>query len=476
MQDSTIPMTLFAILESFRGCFTSPSFGNFASLVLGWVICPGRHTITRVVQAAGHAVHRHHSVFHRFFAEARWLADDLSRALFSLLLPALAADILVIFDDTLAHRTGPHVFGAGMHHDAVASTYGRGSAKGRKVCFAFGHNWVVLSVFVALPWNRRRGLALPLMFRLYRSKKLCPKELYKKRTLLAREMLDLLLSWLPSDRRLMVVGDSEYACQTLAGDLPDNVHFTGPLAMDAAIFEPVAKETRQRGRGRPRKKGKRLPSPKAIADLDSVPWTEATLFLYGRDVTILVKTITCLWYTVTGTRLVRVVVTRDPSGRLDDRAFFCTDTDRTVEEVLVTMSRRWPIEVSFRNGKQILGVQDPQNGWWRRKSGTPRPPKKPGPNPHATRGAKAATRTFPFACIVYSIVVAWYLQHGNPARDVRESREEAPWYNSKSSISVMDMLVTLRRECWAARLSADPLWKRLPAKIRPQLPRWFLAA
>ena len=53
MQDPSIPITVLAILESFRGCFTRPSFENFVALVGGWVLCQGRHSISRVVQATG---------------------------------------------------------------------------------------------------------------------------------------------------------------------------------------------------------------------------------------------------------------------------------------------------------------------------------------------------------------------------------------------------------------------------------------
>ena len=136
--------------------------------------------------------------------------------------------------------------------------------------------------------------------------------------------------------------------------------------------------------------------------------------IYGRSVVILVKSMDCLWYTVAGTRRVRMVVTRDPSGRLNDRAYFTTDLTLKVEDLLAQFARRWEIEVSFRNTKQSLGIQNPQNGWWRRAKDTPRPKKRPGPNPRGRIGEKAINHTLAIAFATHAIVILWYWQHGNP--------------------------------------------------------------
>ncbi len=473
MPNASIPTSFRAILDSFRGCFTLPSFGNFVALVHGWVLCQGRHSISRVVQATGLCPECDHSVFYRFFSRARWSPDALGYVLFQLLLPFLGEVVVAMLDDTLAAKSGPHIFGAGMHHDALASNYGRGTAKKRVVSFAFGHNWVVLALFLPLPWNKDKGFAIPVLFRLYRSKKLCPEEAYRKRTVLARELFGLLHAWIPEDRKLVLTGDREYACRTLVRDMPGTVEFVGPMAMDAALYEEPGPYT---GPGRPRKKGKRLPSPKEMARWDARHWEEVELLIYGKQVTILVQTLTCLWYTVAGNRLVRVVVTRDPRGRLNDRAFFSTDPSRSVQEILVLFSRRWGLEVTFRAAKQSLGIEDPQNGWWRREKDSPRSRKKAGPNPHANRGKKAAERTAPLAFFVYGLVIVWYLRHGDREKDIAAAKAAAPWYRQKATISFEDMLVALRRECWGLRLSANAVFKRLPQNLRALLPGWLLAA
>ncbi len=338
--DPTIPESLQMLLLSFNGCFTQPGFINFVALVTGWIACPGRHSISRVIQAAsGVAGEKHHSAFYRFLSAGSWVPDSVGRVVFTLLLPSLPSEITAIVDDTLSHKSGPHIFGANMHFDAAKSTYGRGTSADRKAFFAFGHNWVVLSLWIPLPWNRQRGLAIPVLFRLYRSKKGCPERQYRKRTKLAADLLGLLASWVPPDRQFDIVGDTEYACKTLVKHLPSDQHFTGPMSMDAALY---AQPGEYQGRGRKRLKGKRLLSPKAFAKSKSTPWEKLELNIYGREVTILVKSQVCMWYTVAGTREVRMVVTRDPAGRIDDRAYFSTNPQKSVAEILAHPADRRP--------------------------------------------------------------------------------------------------------------------------------------
>ena len=95
------------------------------------------------------------------------------------------------------------------------------------------------------------------------------------------------------------------------------------------------------------------------------------------------------------------MVTRDPKGHIDDRAYFSTLDELPPERILEQFARRWEIEVAFRNAKQSLGLQDPQNGWWRRRKGSPKPKKKPGPNADDVRGHQAAEHTFALALAAF---------------------------------------------------------------------------
>jgi hypothetical protein len=174
--------------------------------------------------------------------------------------------------------------------------------------------------------------------------------------------------------------------------------------------------------------------------------------------------------------LVRVVLTKDPQGRAATRAYFCTDPNRSPEAILSAYAKRWGLEVAFFNAKQAMGLEDPQNGWWRRLAGCRPQNKRPGPQPKGRRGEKAVLHTVPLAFVVYGIVLVWYLRHGNPQRDVARARRKAPWYRHKQDPSYWDMLAALRRRILAARVSADPLLRRVRRKVYKLFPEPLLAA
>ena len=209
-----------SLLVNFSPIFTTPSFKNFVSLACGWVISVGRRTISRVIQFSSVGEeYRHHSIFYYFFSRTSWIVDDLGRHLFQLVLLLLPESLPIVLtvDDTLSRKSGPQIFGGSMHHDPLLSNYGRGKTLVK--FFSFGHSWVIICVVISLPWNEARHIAVPVAFRLYRGKKHCPPGQYRKRTELAREMVAMMLNWIPEERKVVLIGDSEYACQTLVRDL-----------------------------------------------------------------------------------------------------------------------------------------------------------------------------------------------------------------------------------------------------------------
>jgi hypothetical protein len=82
---------------------------------------------------------------------------------FDLLLPFCSPALLGAVDDTLARKSGRHIWGADMHHDPLRSTRAR-------PFFSFGHNWVVFSLHVCFPFAPQKHWALPILMRLYRKR------------------------------------------------------------------------------------------------------------------------------------------------------------------------------------------------------------------------------------------------------------------------------------------------------------------
>jgi len=55
-----------------RGCLSQPSFSIFETLVAGWVLVPGRRTLTAMICAADPEGEGAHDAYHRFVRAARW--------------------------------------------------------------------------------------------------------------------------------------------------------------------------------------------------------------------------------------------------------------------------------------------------------------------------------------------------------------------------------------------------------------------
>ncbi|MEA3368328.1 MAG: transposase [Planctomycetota bacterium] len=159
-----------ALVREVSFVMTRPTFQSFVVVLAGWLFAR-RRTVTGMIQPAGAVGTKHHSAFHRVFADARWSLDDLGLAVFGLVLGLLdpAATILLAVDDTLARKRGLKIFSVGMHHDPILSS--RGCA-----VVNWGHNWVVLGVLVELPILKGRWFCLPVLLRLYRSKQTVAKD------------------------------------------------------------------------------------------------------------------------------------------------------------------------------------------------------------------------------------------------------------------------------------------------------------
>lgn len=440
------------LVQQFACCFTVPSFQTFCVIVNGWLLGRCRRTVTGVL-LAGHGLEsKSFSCFHRFFSQGRWSTDSLGRIVLQLILPFVPVGVLVVaVDDTLSRKTGKRIWGAGMHHDPLLST-------GKRNFFSFGHNWVVLSIQLTFPFAPDKTWSLPILMRLYRRRQKrrrpgrpageckatgqATEAAYRTRPQLAIEMIEMLASWVP-DRVIHVVGDSAYAGKSISQNLPDNAHLTSRMVMNAGLYEPPPKP-RKGVRGAPRKKGKRLPSPAQLADSRKVKWKKVRVNIYGKRVRVWFKTCDALWYNSAGTRMLRVVVVRDPSGRRKDDCFFSTDRSLSATAIIELFAQRWPLEVAFYNAKQHLGMEDPQN-----------------------RTPLAVQRTAPLALYLHTLVIIWFARHGRFNLDAY--RKARPWYRQKRTPSFADMIACLRTASITQTINQDPAQKPPVKKILKQV-------
>ncbi len=306
--------------ESLAPPLTRPGFANFIVIAVGWILTRGPHTVTEALVETQVAGRRHHEAFHRFFSRGTWDPDRLGLWVFWRIVAVFGdvGAVRIVIDDTLAPKKGPQVFGIGSHLDAVRSTK-------RQKIFCFGHCWGVLAVLVSVPFSTRTW-ALPVLFRLYRTHKDCERHgaAQRKKTQLAREMLDVFCSWV-TDRRIELAADSAFCNDTVTHGLPERVVLFGAMRPDAVLTEMPPSAGHGSKGGRPRKRGRLLRKPEQIARDGRTPWQSTQATLYGRKTTVQFKTLCAQWYRATGTRLLRIVIVATDSGAMPYRVFFSFD-------------------------------------------------------------------------------------------------------------------------------------------------------
>ena len=394
------------LLQGLSATMTAPTLASLTTVLTGWVFA-SRHTVTRMILAAGEAAEKHFSSYHRLFSAARWSLDALGLAVFDLIEPFLGSVVMLALDDTLARKRGLKMFGTGMHHDPLLSSRG-------KVITNWGHSWVVLGVIVELPFRRGHYYCLPILFRLYLNKKSAAKHrrVCHTRPELAVELLAVLCNH-GKNSRFHVVADSAYGGQSVLCCLPKNCDLTSRLLKNARLYDAPPQRTKGTN-GRPRKRGGLLPTP---GKLLAGRCRHVRLDIYGRSEDARLADQVARVHAAPE-RPLRVVAAEAVQGGRGQEAFYSTCHEATAEQVVAWYAMRWSIEVTNHDSKQHLGFDEPQ-GWTRR----------------------SVERTAPLAMLLYSLIVLWFAREGH--RNWRPL--VCPWYTSKTAPSFADMLSTLRR-------------------------------
>jgi len=395
------------LLQGLSATMTAPTFQSFVTITTGWVLA-SRRTVTRMILAAGEAAGKHYSSYHRVFSAARWSLDAVGLAVFDLVRPLLGEVVMLGIDDTLARKRGLKMFGCGMHHDPLLSSRS-------KAVMNWGHSWVVLGVIVELPFRPGHCFCLPILFRLYLNKAKAQqhRRVYRTRPELAVDLLATLCKH-RENLRFHAVADSTYGGQSVLNCLPENCDLTSRLLLDARLYD--APPARKPGtKGRPRKRGARLPTPGQMLDGRC---RRVEFGIYGRTETARLADGVARVHNAPELPL-RVVAVEPLTGGRNRQAFYSTCHDATAEQVIAWYASRWSIEVAFHDSKQHLGFEEPQ-GWSR----------------------KAAERTAPMAMLLYSLIVLWFAREGHRVYKPLD----CPWYTAKSEPSFADMLATLKRQ------------------------------
>ena len=169
--------------------------------------------------------------------------------------------------------------------------------------------------------------------------------------------------------------------------------------------------------------GKRLPKLSTVLQDPITVWETLTVDWYaGTQCTLEVTTGTALWYS-TGTEPlpIRWVLTRDPEGKREPKAYFSTDQAQSASEMVEDFVKRWSIEATYEESRAHLGIET-QRQW----------------------SDLAIERSTPCLLGLYSLVVLLG-QALHP--DGKIPIQQAAWY-PKTQATFSDVLATVRRQLW----------------------------
>lgn len=406
------------VVATCASCFRVEVFETFCSVLAAWIVCVGRHTISRVWETTGRWQTHDCSPTFRLFSEAVWKWDEVCRMLLLEVLKYLVTGktLWIVIDDTLCHKRGGHVAFGGVFLDPVLSS-------SKYKLFRFGNNWVTLGVVVRLPFRQDRYFCLNVLWRIFEKQGDKPSSLHRTKSQLAAEMVKTIARWLP-DYQLRVVGDIAYVNRHLLKDRVSNVELIGPIRWDAALTKTPGKAAR-----RCRNPEDRLPTPREILDGDDPRWPLQRIHLRtpGKDKELTVKVVrNVYWHQNAGPQPLMLILVRDPTGDWRDEALLCTDTTLTVEEALGGYCRRWSVEVAYADSKQSLGFHDPEV--WCEKS---------------------VQRAHPMAWYVGSFVILWYALFGKDEKTPERFLHDP----KKNPVTFNDMLCTCRHQIWQQQLA-----------------------
>ena len=407
------------LLAPFRSAFTRPTWQRVVVLVEGTLLTHGRRTVTAALRAVGLQEERHFNLFHHVLSRARWSPLLLSHLLLVLLVRTfvpLGATVEIVVDETLERRWGPHITKCGYYHDPV-----RSSEKHKRI--SRGLKWLCLMLLVTPPWTSRPW-ALPFLSVLLTSEEVDTTLGRRHKTVpeWTKQLVKLVRRWLP-DRPIKFIGDGAYSVVEL-GTACGNQKITliAPLRFDACLYtSPPARQPRQMGR--PRVVGQRLPQLDQVLFDPQTVWQKAWVSWYGQGKRqIEWCSGTALWYRGGQTPLpIRWVVTRDPEGKHEPRAYFSTDQTQSGLSIIIDVMKRWCAEVTFEESRAHLGVET-QRQW----------------------SDLAIERMTPCLFGLYSLV-ALLGQRLHPTGDIPFQR--TAWYR-KQQATFADVLAAVRRHLW----------------------------
>src|SRR5438309_1176482 len=268
------PCQWFARLASALDRRSAP---RLALLFLGAVLARGRRTVTSWIRVAGLSDHFQHC-YTAVAAAGKKVETIAAYLVLTVVEPMLGGveRLTIALDDTPTPRYGPHVQGAGVHHNPTPGPAGSP--------YVYGHVFVVLGLLVThQAWG---VIALPLLARLYVRKKNLPgidpkhRPAFRTKLELAVELLRWAKPWLGLLKLpIWVVADGAYAKKEL---------LKPAASLGMTVVSRLRKDAALRSLPGPKPPGRRGPAPTYGPDVIDLAkragqrrgWSRETTALY----------------------------------------------------------------------------------------------------------------------------------------------------------------------------------------------------
>lgn len=315
------PSVVGSSLPIFRTVFSNPRMKNFATYITGLMVSTN-HTISFMNNLF--YAHNDQSALNHFITDSSWSDDELDKKRYELIIDGLKdadeGDGILELDDTLAHKSGKHMEFVGKFFDHTDGTY------------TLAHN--IVSTHIV-----KGRLSIPLDFEIYLKEGYIPKEKFRDKNQIARELITKAHSkGIPFT---CVTADSWYynhettsIIQSLGKD------WVFGCKSNRLVLLP-------RGWTDISEWSKTIPKEKFKAVEVWYKREKHVYYCYAKD--LIMK----------NNGRVNVLVSYDNPELEGDPVFLCTNRlDWEVFRILRTYVKRWRIDTFYRDAKQSLGLED----------------------------------------------------------------------------------------------------------------------
>ena len=332
-----LPDSLAEYLNNYTNILSEPQQQHFQTYVVGLMICEGKRTITNINATLLPGERKDDTSVSRFANQYKWSEDEVEQRRVALARQEITTWLdnreggrpvtaYLIFDDSTHEKTGEQIAGVGSYRA------GGGYKWGKKM---------VSSLLRVGPF------AVPYWGDLYLKKEYCEAEGldFRTTTAMVREQI-LSFEPLPGTEETCVLVDSWFSGDPIISVVKsredEGFYLISGLKKSRNIYRrdgsKVNLETRASELGR-----QHYEQVKANGRTFYVYRYEGKVSRAGEDPCV-------------------VLICRNDLSNPKDEPFFilCTRMDLTNLQIIVRYLKRWGIETSYRNGKQLLGQDEYQ--------------------------------------------------------------------------------------------------------------------